>query len=136
MELLVLILVFVLGIFMLYNNDIILLHSVHPNFFQYIFTTIHCDTSGDEFKDHLIILQSFHNQLVEPFDGYDIINENVFLDMFNQNPHSLGVNLCTNTTGIPNFKEPAVYIIEYNKTTYTVHPYLVDIIFEMFGIND
>ena len=118
----------------------ILLHLAsghpNPNFFQYIFTSIHCDTLGDEFKDHLIILQSFHNQLVVPFNGYDITDEDVFLDVFNQNPRSLGVSLCTNATGIPNFKEPAVYIIDSNKITYTVHPYLVDIIFEMFGIND
>lgn len=125
-----LVLVFVLGIFILYIIDI-----SFPNFFQYIFTTIHCDSLGDDFKDHLIILQSFHNQLVVPLDGYDITDENVFLDMFNKKPRSLAVSLCTDSTGIPNFKGPAVYIIDYNKITYTVHPFLVDLIFEMYRIN-
>jgi len=127
-----LVLVFVLGIFILYIIDI-----SFPNFFQSFFTTIHCDSLGDDFKDHLIILQSFHNQLVVPLNGYDITDENVFLDMFNKKPRSLGVSLCSDSgTGIPNFKGPAVYIIDSNKKTCTVHPFLVDLIFEMFGIND
>ena len=126
-----LVLVSVLGIFIFYINDI-----SFPNLFQYIFTTINCDPLDDEFKDHLIILQSFHGKLMVPLNGYDIVDKDVFLDMFNNKSGALGISQCSNGISKLNPKEPVVYIIEVKNKIYTVHPYLVDLIFEMFGIND
>jgi len=123
--------VIILGIFIYNLSD-----NSFTNFSKYIFTSIYCDPLDDEFKDQLIILQSCHDYLVAPINGYDIVNEEVFLDMFNNRSGKLGYIQCSNGMGGQWFKGPVVYTIEVNKIIYTVHPYLVDIIFEIFRIND
>jgi len=114
--------VIVLGLF-IYNLN----GNSFTNIYNYIFTTIHCDAL-EEFKDQLIILQSFQDYLVIPCDGYDIENKDVFLDMFDNKSGKLGYIRCSDAPA-------GQYFIEVNNKTYSVHPYLVDIIFERFGIN-
>jgi hypothetical protein len=114
--------VIILGIFIYNLSD-----NSFTNIFNYIFTTIHCDEKA-EYKDFLIIIQSFHDSLVVPVDGYDIVNEDVFLDMYDNQSGKIGfIEYGKNKKGM--------YFIEVNKKVHTVHPYLVDIIFERFGIN-
>lgn len=112
----------VLSIFIYILNDYIF--TIISNYF---FTTIHCDAL-EVLKDQLIILQSFQDKLGVPSDGYDIVNDNVFLDMFDNRSGTLGFVQCKDS-------KTGVYFIEVNNKIYTVHPYLVDIIFERFGIN-
>ena len=116
--------IIILGLFIYNLSDI-----SFTNFSKYIFTSIYCDPLDDEIKDQLIILQSFHDYLVTPIDGYDIVDEDVFLDMYFNRSGILGYCKCSNETG-------GLYFIEVNHIIHTVHPYLVDIIFEIFKIND
>jgi hypothetical protein len=110
--------VIVLGIFIYILND-----NSFTNISSYIFTTIHCDPINDVFKDQLIILQSFHDYLVVPVDGYDIVDEDVFMDMFKNRSGKLGLIQCsTNVTGGLSFKGPCVYTIKVNNIIHTVHP--------------
>jgi hypothetical protein len=120
-------LVIVLGIFIYILND--------NSFTSFsIFTNIYCE--NEEFIDHLIILQSVHDYLVVPINGYDIVNEDVFLDMFFNRSGKLGYIQCSDGAASQWFKGPVVYFIEVNNIIHTVHPYLFDLLFEMFRIND
>lgn len=56
--------------------------------------------------------------------------------MFLNRYGKLGYILYANETTNHWFGGPVVYTIEVNNLIHTVHPYLVEIIFEMFGIND
>lgn len=119
----------VLGIFIYILND-----YSFTNISSYITTTIYCDAE-DEIRDQLIILQSFHDKLVTPMDGYDIVDDNVFIDMFHNRSGRLGYIQCSDgDTGHWN-NGPVVYIMEVNRKIHTVHPYLVDILFEKYRIN-
>src|SRR5882757_5035419 len=119
--------VIILGIFIFNLSDIS---------FTHIFTSIYCDPLDDEMIDKLIILQSFHDYLVTPVNGFDIVDKDVFLDMFFNRFGVLGYIQCSNEMGGLSLKGPFVYTIEVNNILHTVHPYLFDIIFEHFGLFD
>jgi len=123
--------VIILGIFIYNLSD-----NSFTNFSKYIFTSIYCDPLDEELIDHLIILQSYQDLLVTPINGYDIVDKDVFLDMFFNRSGKIGFIPCSDGISGQGFKGPVVYVIEVNKIIHTVHPYLVDILFEMFRIND
>jgi hypothetical protein len=139
------ILIIILSLITILSIFIYNVYSFTNLYFNY-FTTIHChcDPVGydyfyttntiyadsiDNFKDDLICVQSFQESLGTPVNGYDVTNIKVFKEMFFKGEGKLCIFSPDRIIKVNG-------IILNNAELHTVHPNLVDYIFELFGINN